>query len=177
MRVTAEAKEATRQSILDATETLLRERGWEKVGTREIAAEAGIANGTLFNYFPNKEAIVAALVSEALRDAARAPEDGTVEERLFALISGGLRRLRAYRPFLSEVIHDAEGLRDGHLCEVERVIGRPLSPVLRHLYWTLYSGVITFWAADDSRKQEQTLALADHSVRLFVASLAMEKQR
>src|SRR5947207_14281741 len=70
MRVTSETKEATRQAILDATRELLVARGWERVATRDIAAEAGVGNGTLFNYFPTKEAIVAELVAEALRTAA-----------------------------------------------------------------------------------------------------------
>src|SRR5438128_11886928 len=115
MRVTTETKEATRQAILDATRTLLVERGWERVATRDIAAEAGVGNGTLFNYFPTKEAIVAELVAEALRTAASAAGSkasrlrggGTppgqpartpaVQEQVYALIAAGLRQLRRYR--------------------------------------------------------------------------------
>jgi len=184
MRVTAETKEATRKAILDVTRTLLQERGWENVGTREIASEAGIANGTLFNYFPTKEAIVGTLVADALAEANDALRKGSTEEQLFALISAGLRRLKPYRPFLPFVVdsilapsertardHDTDRIRDEHLAEVERIVGRSLAPMLRHLYWSLYSGVITFWVADESSKQEQTLALLDHSVALFIGSL------
>jgi len=35
------------------------------------------------------------------------------------------------------------------------------------LYWTLYLGVIAYWAADDSPNQEDTLALLDQSTKLF----------
>lgn len=185
MRVTAETKEATRQSILDVTQTLLRERGWESVSTRDIAAAAEIANGTLFNYFPTKEAIVGALVAEALGAAyGTAAPCRTPAEDLFAMIAAGLRRIRPHRPFLPYVIdtilappertaraHDTDRIRDQHLAEVERIVGQELTPVSRHLYWTLYSGVVTFWVADTSPKQEQTLALLDQSVTLFVAAL------
>jgi AcrR family transcriptional regulator len=185
MRVTADAKEATRQSILDVSRVLLRDRGWADVSTRDIAAAAGIANGTLFNYFPTKEAIVGALVAEALQAANAAPrEPRPVEERLFTLIAGGLRRLRPCRSFLPHVIdailapsdrtarsHDTDRIREEHLAEVEEIVGGALTPVQRHLYWTLYSGVLTFWVRDASPKQEQTLALLDQSVTLFAASL------
>ena len=190
MRVTTETKEATRQAILDAAETLLRDRGWENVSTRDIAAEARIANGTLFNYFPTKEAIVGAMVAEALAAKTAGGVQKNREEQLFTLIASGLRRLRPYRAFLPYVIdsilmpsdrsmrdHGTDRIRDSHLAEVERIVGGALDPILRHLYWTLYTGVITFWVADDSRKQEQTLALADHSVKLFLASLTQEKRR
>jgi hypothetical protein len=43
------------------------------------------------------------------------------------------------------------------------------------LYWTLYLGVFAYWAADESANQEDTLALLDQSLKLFVASLRKEK--
>ena len=182
MRVTAETKEATRRAILDVTLELLRERGWENVNTRDIAAAAEIANGTLFNYFPNKEAIAGAIVASqwgtgALAGVAPArrrrpiENDETVEEALFSLIASGLRRLRPLRRVLPARAHDSdERIRHEHLAEVETITGE-LDAVQRHLYWTLFSGVLAFWAADDSPKQEQTLALLDQSVALFAASL------
>ena len=173
MRVTAETKEATRQTILDVTRDLLRERGWENVSTRDIAAAAEIANGTLFNYFPTKEAIVGAMVAESLATSyAEEEAEGSVEESLFALVARGLRKLRPLRSFLPPAAIGADDrVRDEHLAHAERITGTAFDPVQRHLYWTLYSGVVTFWVADDSPKQEQTLALLDQSMKLFVASL------
>jgi hypothetical protein len=54
---------------------------------------------------------------------------------------------------------------------------RPRSAVTVQLYWTLYLGVFAFWADDDSPGQEDTLALLDQSLQLFVASLSMVKKR
>src|SRR6188768_2172083 len=65
MRVTAEAKEATRRKILDTAQDLFRTAGYDATTTRDIARAAGIATGTLFNYFPTKESIVVALVMDA----------------------------------------------------------------------------------------------------------------
>jgi AcrR family transcriptional regulator len=171
MRVTAAAKEATRQTIMDVSRNLLCERGWEEVSTRDIAAAAGIANGTLFNYFPTKEAVAAALVAAALAAA----NDGQHPD-LYTLIFAGLRKLKPYRCFLPGVIdavlsRDGDRIREDHLSAVERLTGGGLTGVQRHLYWSLYSGILAFWVRDASPKQEQTLALVDQSVRLFVASL------
>src|SRR5580704_1101877 len=106
MRITSQAKAATGQRILQSAAELLRTAGWEDTTTREIAASAGIANGTLFNYFPCKEAIVAALIAQALESADlvfvdRDRDDTSLEEHLFSLIWGGLKSLREYRDFLA----------------------------------------------------------------------------
>jgi AcrR family transcriptional regulator len=167
MRVTAEAKETTRQTILDVARDFLRDGRWEGASTRDLAAAAEIGNGTLFNYFPNKEAIVADIVADEL-EGVRCEEKGSVEERIFAFIAAGLRKLKPYRTILRAT--DIDKTRDDHIAEVESVTGE-LQPVQRHLYWSLYSGVVNFWADDDSPKQEQTLALLDQSVALFLASL------
>src|SRR5580704_13785053 len=99
MRITSQAKAATGQRILQSAAELLRTAGWEATTTREIAAAAGIANGTLFNYFPCKEAIAAALIAQAL-ETSHPAEGSSLEEDLFSLIWGGLKSLREYRDFL-----------------------------------------------------------------------------
>ena len=76
MRVTAETKVATRRRILDAARARFAEAGFEAATTREIAGAAGIAAGTLFNYFPSKETIAMALVAEALGEAHRQFDEG-----------------------------------------------------------------------------------------------------
>lgn len=48
--------------ILDAAKTVLIERGYDDATTNRIAEAAGISPGSLYQYFPNKEAIIAAVV-------------------------------------------------------------------------------------------------------------------
>lgn len=48
-------KQLTRQALSDAATTLFAERGFDAVTTAEIAAAAGVAVGTVFNYFRTKE--------------------------------------------------------------------------------------------------------------------------
>lgn len=46
------------QRLLDAAEQIFAERGYEAATTNEIAARAQTSIGTLYRFFPNKEAIV-----------------------------------------------------------------------------------------------------------------------
>jgi AcrR family transcriptional regulator len=194
MRITTQQKETTRQRILDVAARLFRTQGYDATTTRDIALGAEIAAGTLFNYFPTKEAIVAALAEAALARAregqARVTAD-SLEEQLFACIAAELRQLkphRKYTPALLETLLSplaAKGqpdtndvLRTEHL---EMVAARTrqsglgeLSPVALQLYWTLYTGLLAFWATDKSPKQEDTLALLDQSLTMFVSWLRSE---
>src|ERR1035438_4875398 len=156
MRITAEAKAATEQRILEAAVRLFRIAGWESTTTREIATAAGIATGTLFNYFPCKEAIAAKLISGVLDEAnqefaSQAGEWESLEEELFSLIWTGLKRLRGYRNFLAPAAdtifsplaqyapeRTGDGIRVSHLESVERIvtnhgIAGPLSAVTLQL--------------------------------------------
>ena len=191
MRITADAKRATHERILEAAHRLFCAQGFEPTTTRDISREAEIATGTLFNYFASKEAIAARLVAEALEQALedfkrkRRP-GAALDEDLFLLISAGLRRLRRNRKYLPPAIQSifhpslrgaanrgAEELRISHLEAAGRLfaehgLAHELSPLDTQLYWTLYSGVLAFWSTDSSPRQEDTLALLDQSLRMFV---------
>ncbi len=120
MRVTRETRIATRARILDAARTLFAARGFDATTTRDLAAESGIAAGTLFNYFASKEAIATAIVRSAMRRAEatferRSQTITTLEEDLFALAAAVLRELRPCRGFLRPVLEAAmsPAVRDG----------------------------------------------------------------
>lgn len=55
--------QATVQALLDATARILVREGYERASTNRIAAVAGVSVGSLYQYFPNKESIVAALIA------------------------------------------------------------------------------------------------------------------
>ena len=200
MRITQETKQETRRRILAAARKLFAKNGLENTTTRAIAHEAKIATGTLFNYFPNKEAIAMTFVSDALAEAkseflGRRRGDESLEEDCFAHAIAGFRRLTPCRHLVGAVIEaalgpfskgennpEAEAVRAEHLETVAELLAahgatEPLSPVAIHLYWTLYLGALGYWAADVSVNQEETLAVLDQSMRLFVASLSMNIQK
>ncbi len=58
---------ATFNAIVDACSQVLANRSYEELTTNGISERAGVSIGTLYEYFPNREAIVAALVADACR--------------------------------------------------------------------------------------------------------------
>lgn len=62
---------ATVDAILTATTQVLTELGYEKATTNLIARRAGVSIGSLYQYFPNKEALVMALADRHLEDVTR----------------------------------------------------------------------------------------------------------
>jgi AcrR family transcriptional regulator len=59
-----ERSQATVDAILDATARVLCSTGYDRASTNRIALSAGVSVGSLYQYFPSKEALVAALVEQ-----------------------------------------------------------------------------------------------------------------
>jgi AcrR family transcriptional regulator len=199
MRVTAETKLATRERILDSAQQLFAAEGFDSATTRDLARAAGIGVGTLFNYFPTKEAVAQALVGEAYAsaaqkfaaDLARATDPAlTLEEELFGHIAAAIRKLKPFRKYVPAVLDtelsplaahhgEASSFQTAHLELVGQIAARhgasdSLTSVALHLYWTLYVGVLAFWSRDSSPRQEDTLALLDESLAMFVGWLTTQ---
>jgi AcrR family transcriptional regulator len=196
MRITTQAKRETNARILAAARARFGQQGFLASSTRDIAADAGIAAGTLFNYFPNKESLAMSLLDSALDEAqptwrARRRTADTLVEDLFAHVATGLRALAPYRDWVGEVLETAmspfarssvsregDALRASHLECVSEILGDHAEPgaeppgfVSIHLYWTLYLGVLAYWSGDASKNQTDSLVVLDQSLALFAASL------
>ena len=100
--------EKRRARIVDVAIRLSQGRGFDAVGLREVAEQAGVALGTLYKSFSSKEAIIGAAVlqqTHALRrQFDRKPAEGdTVLERIDDLFSR-LTRALARRPALARTV-------------------------------------------------------------------------
>lgn len=51
-----------RDAILDEARRQILEHGPKKMTIRSVAAKCGVATGTIYNYFPNKEMLVASVI-------------------------------------------------------------------------------------------------------------------
>lgn len=67
------------QRVLDATQAILNRDGPAAVTTPAIAAESGVSVGSIYQYFPNKEAIILALYEERLADIRQRGDEATDE--------------------------------------------------------------------------------------------------
>jgi len=192
-------KAATLRRITTAALELFQARGFDATTTRAIARRAGIAEGTLFNYFPAKEDI-ALYFFELEVEHAIATVQGTprlrsapLDEKLFALIEAQLGYLAPYERFIGAAVVQAitPGSRLGpanikaHAAWV-RYLGfvqdlfeeaarkKQIAPVgwwAPQAYWVYYMTVVLFWLHDDSPGKQQTLAFLDRSLKAGVAIL------
>jgi AcrR family transcriptional regulator len=75
-------KDETRSLILSSAQILLTERGFEAMNTRAVAERARVGVGTVFLHFPDKGALIEALLHEHIESA--------LQGALDTLPSGGL---------------------------------------------------------------------------------------
>lgn len=59
---------ATVDALIEATARILVKEGYEKASTNRIAEQAGVSVGSLYQYFPSKEALVVAVIERHNRD-------------------------------------------------------------------------------------------------------------
>jgi AcrR family transcriptional regulator len=116
----------TAAAILDAAAHVLSERG-SSANMADVAAAAGVSRATLYRYYPHREALLDALASHALADAAarladagleRAPVEEAIERIVRALVAVGDR--------YSVIVHEQVKFDPA---EAERLLGAPMRAV------------------------------------------------
>lgn len=101
------AREAASSALLEAAEHVAAERGIDQTSIAAIAERAQVAVGTLYNYFPDRESLLAALfkwrrdemVPRLLAAAASADEDAPFETRLRSYLVQVSRAFDTFRRF------------------------------------------------------------------------------
>lgn len=95
--------QATVNAILEATAQVLVEHGYAKASTNKIARRAGVSIGTVYEYFPDKDAVVMALLDALVREtlerlqkemALLLPESLPVATRRWLRMAVGMMRER-----------------------------------------------------------------------------------
>lgn len=127
-------KLATRQQIADVAMRLFVQRGFDHVTVAEVAAEAGLSEKTVFNYFPTKEDLFfdeiperARMLSEAIRSR---PEGEPILVTLRRLQVGECARLSSpgFVAF-ARTLEDSQALRAKEL-EVMATFAQALTVAL-----------------------------------------------
>lgn len=120
---------ATVDALVEATARILVREGFDRANTNRIASEAGVSVGSLYQYFPGKEALVAAVIHRHNRDLMRVV-DTAVAQVAGAPLETGVRSLiaaaiEAHRldPELHRVVAE-QTPRAGALADVEVFNGR-----------------------------------------------------
>lgn len=85
---------ATVEAILEATARILIKEGFDKASTNRVAEVAGVSVGSLYQYFPSKDALVAALIARHGEDIRRTIGD-ELAQAVKLPVADGVRRLIA----------------------------------------------------------------------------------
>jgi len=187
-------KEKTKQAILAAALALFAKKGFYRATTKEVSRQAGVAEGTLFNYFKTKEDLALFFFEQEQAEIIkwyagdRRVQRAPLVEKLFAIIQHLLDRLTPYEEFIGAVYLRAlapasklcpwslqsqeQNLRylkfiRGILAEAETNGDIPrVGDFGAYAFGLFHLAMITYWLQDRSQGKEQTLALLDRCLKV-----------
>jgi AcrR family transcriptional regulator len=118
-----ERSQATVEAILTATARILTESGYDQFNTNRVAELAGVSIGSLYQYFPNKEALIVALAEhhanemvELAQHHLEGLEDCSIAEVLHRIIKAAFAA-HAVNPRLHSVLNE-QVPRSEAMCQV-----------------------------------------------------------
>jgi AcrR family transcriptional regulator len=147
---TSDSGPAMRERILDTAARLFVERGYAATSVRDIAAELGIANPSLYYHFSSKADLLAHVLAEPLARVQRAVEQAeqlSGEQRTRRVIRGLLEALEVHSGIAVTAARDT-----GALPAPQRDLARAAQP---HLVALLAEGT-----TGDQRELKATMAIA-----------------
>jgi len=140
-------KEATRQRLLDAAETVFADKGYHGAAVDDIIQASDSSKGGFYFHFPNKEAIFLALIEalmpklEAAVDRAIASERDPVAQ-LDAALRVALETFSRHRRLSKILLVEAIGLGRGFDERLMRAHGRFAAMIQRRLESAIQAGRI-----------------------------------
>jgi AcrR family transcriptional regulator len=91
-----EQAEQTSLRVLDAADTVFRERGYQRASISAIAAQAGVADETIYVHFKNKRTLLGELVQRAVRGDDPRPIPEQDAPRAIAAVAEQHEQLRLF---------------------------------------------------------------------------------
>jgi AcrR family transcriptional regulator len=126
---------AAREAILERAEEVFCERGLQAARVEEIAARAGVSVGTLYNYFGDRQGLVAALLESGreqlfltVDDSVRRSAGKPFAERLRALLDATVAHFavhqRLFALFSEDELVDMRLAQHRHRCAFKDMLTR-----------------------------------------------------
>ena len=183
-------------AILEATTRILPEGGLDKTTTNRIAQVAGVSIGSLYQYFPNKDAIVAGLIERDLKEQQRVyrqmiddMREAPLEQVVNAIVDHATDRYLTHpRLARAAFIHAPRLQHLDTILELRRSVGEALADLFRtrddvqidnpeQAAFTLVNavmGVYQTWVVSPETERMPTEAVNRHLGRLILGYLASE---
>ena len=195
-----EKGEQTRNTILESALQLFREKGFDATTMRDVAAQARVALGAAYYYFPSKEAIIQSYYEVVQAEHSRRVSDSLagdtmdLKQRIQLAMQSKLDIVQNDRKLLGVVFRysgepshplsclgQATAQTRRESIEVfSRAIGeerlpRDLQQLLPIALWALQMGVLILFIYDDTPNQKRTRKLVDGALDLTVRFLSIAK--
>lgn len=122
------AREVYRDAILNAAEGVFAQRGIAGTRMSDVAKAAGLATGTLYNYFENRDALMSSLIEQRLEDLLTAVSAVAVAgtgEPTRAVLEGMVRASFAHfdrHRALFSVLMESAGISGKHMPIARRCV-------------------------------------------------------
>jgi AcrR family transcriptional regulator len=186
-------KEATKQRILTVALELFKKHGLHGTTTKRISQRAGIAEGTLFNYFKTKEDVAIYFFQQKLEHleawyrGEKRLRGAPLPEKLFAIIHRQLEDVAESQNFIGEVLFraleprsklsplslESQELRVRYLKFIREVLDEsaaqeeipPVGDLGAHVVGLFYIGTVAHWLGDASPGKQRSLALLDRGLQ------------
>jgi len=198
MKISQEEQLITRRKLITATVDIITEKGFKGATMRAIARRAEVSDATIYNYFPNKEKLLAAYFEEGQLDTIdtlRGIENFhtySLQEQLQTLIESKLEQFLSDREFVAIAFERAfqtpvassSDMADGRALfttcvkdmidaaiEAGEIPDQPYQGMIPELITDLYLGIVYYWLKDDSEGFTRTTQLLDKSLDLLVSLL------
>ena len=115
-----EKKNATRQKIIDCALQLFAQQGYAQTTVNQITEQAGVAKGTFFNYFANKEVVLCDIqLTLATEEISRLQyKQGPIIPLMREALMGMVRQLPAESPLILALFQST--LNNSTLLELEK---------------------------------------------------------
>lgn len=140
-RITDDARTGNREKLLKAAAAAFATAGLDGANINDISLAAGLAKGTVYNYFPSKDALFLAVIEEACRlaaaDSAITDPQAPTRDRLRAAVASDVAWALEHEPFARVLVRE---LFAGKPDLYERVVTAG-APYIEHVEQILADGV------------------------------------
>jgi AcrR family transcriptional regulator len=167
-RISSETREKVRRRLLEAAAEQFAQRGLGGAQIDAISLAAGVAKGTVYNYFASKEELFAEVLAEGCRSAvqryAASDHGGSVRDRLRALAAADVAVLREEEGFMKVVVREAMSFNP----RTYPLIVEHLAPYVGRVQQILEHGLAVGEIRDDRPVAQLAMAFVGIQVLLFV---------
>ncbi|SEM89484.1 TetR/AcrR family transcriptional regulator [Lihuaxuella thermophila] len=152
----------TKQTLLDATKELVREKGCSKMTLNDIMERTGFSKGAIYHYVKSKHELLAWVLQERIEE---------INDRFFSKVKQGKKELDGP---LQEIINNLPSLQDPH--DVTNrifiyLLGQSDDPAVREVVQRFYQHSIQLakqWIAAGQQAGVIPLSInADQTAELF----------